>query len=95
MSKDDEFYYYKIPREKHNEYARNYNANHRDEIRQKYKEFRALQIQYYKENKKNGTPIPYKFLTQKDKKLYKQKHEKSVKKGIFSIFGGKKNDSKR
>jgi len=90
MDNKKEYYLYKIPAEKHREYVRQYDLQHKKERHERYVKFKAMQDMYYKRYAQYNEPIPYKYLKQKDKRLYNKQPENFVKRVISGIFGGKK-----
>lgn len=87
---DKDFYIYKVSKQKRQEYNKRYNDKTKIKRHNQYLVFRNLQIQYYKDFNNDISKIPYKFLTQKDKKLLNHNHLNNNIKSLFSIFKFKK-----
>ena len=96
MASENEYYITKVSKAKHNEYCRKYYQKTKETRHQKYLEFRAKQKEWYAKRKDNPQyPIPYKYLTQKDKQFYnKQKAQEwnKVKPGDKALPGNTKED---
>ena len=96
MNNENEYYVSRVSKKKHNEYCRRYYQKTKEARHQKYMEFREKQKEWYAKRKDNPQyPIPYKYLTQKDKQLYnKQKAQewKKVKTEDNALAGDNKED---